>query len=163
MLDVLHSMLAEYRHESGLTRQVLMATPDDHLEFRPVESAHTIAWNAGHLADIPSWMSVVLEEDSFDVAPPNEPPHESPQIDRVAEAVKRFDENTQQAVSVMERFDPQRLNDLWTLQAGGQPIETETRWIIYRRYMINHVAHHRGHLLAYLRICGVETPLLYGG
>ena len=158
-LDIRKAMLEEFDLESSMTRLVLQATPDEELSAQPAENGHTIRWNLTHLADIPDWCDVILSQPYFDVT------SESPadEVDTVATAIKRFDDNVLAARDVIEDFDVDGLDDPWVLKAGSQEIMKRSRYMIYRLFMISHVAHHRGHVLAYLRAEGIEVPLLYGG
>lgn len=161
-MDLRSAMLSEFVHEAGLTRSLLDVVPDSLLDYQADESLQTVRWNVSHLVDIPTWMDMILTKSSFDVAPVGEPPHSTPAQPTMAEAIETFDRHVADAKAVIERFDLDSLDDEWSLLLGGQPILTHPRYMIYRMYIINHVAHHRGHLLVYLRTNGVETPRLYG-
>lgn len=162
-MDIGKAMLEEFADETALTRSLLNVVPDDLLSFQAGETMHTVQWNVSHLADIPSWMEVILKANEFDVAPPGEPPHDTVLLGSASEALSVFDKNVAGAVACIESLDVETLEQPWTLKAGGHPLMTMTRFAAFRKYQLNHVAHHRGHLLVYLRLNGIETPLLYGG
>ena len=50
----------------------------------------------------------------------------------------------------------------WTLKAGGRAIMTNSKYEIVRRFVINHMVHHRGQLTVCLRLSGVPVPSTYG-
>ncbi|MCM2372198.1 DinB family protein [Aporhodopirellula aestuarii] len=161
-MDLRSLMLREFDIESASTRSVIEITPDALMDYQADESLHSIRWNVSHLADIPSWANIILRENVFDVAPPDGPPHTTPEMATVADALQAFDKNIESAKEVIADFSLDTLEDEWSLLVGGQPVLTQPRYIIYRMYMVSHVAHHRAHLLVYLRTNGIETPHLYG-
>lgn len=155
-------MMHEFEHESALTRSVLAVTPDSLLDYQAHGSLHDVRWNVSHLVDIPSWAEIILRSSVFDVAPPGGPPHTTPEMATISDALASFDKNVATAKEVLADFSLDSLGEEWSLLVGGQPVLTYPRYIAYRIYMITHVAHHRGHLLVYLRTNGIETPHLYG-
>jgi uncharacterized damage-inducible protein DinB len=50
----------------------------------------------------------------------------------------------------------------WTLLAGGRPVFTMPRGVVFRRMVMYHSAHHRGQLTVYLRLMEAPLPALYG-
>lgn len=161
-MNIRDAMLQEFDWETGLTRSVLAVVPDSLMDFEAAEGMRSIRWNVSHLVDIPTWLGMILCEAQFDVAPVGQPPHDTPLMESTEQAVSTFDRHIQEAKQVIETFDVESLNDSWSLLVGGEAVLTQPRHLVYRMYACNHVAHHRGHLLAYLRINSVETPRLYG-
>lgn len=161
-MDIRKAMRQEFEHESGLTRNVLQTVPDSLMSYQAAADMRPVRWNVSHLVDIPSWLPMILCEASFDVAPVGEPPHETPLMESTEAALAKLEQNLDIGRSAIESFDLDSLEDDWSLLVGGQPVVTHPRHLIYRLYVSNHIAHHRGHLLSYLRISGVETPRLYG-
>ena len=53
------------------------------------------------------------------------------------------------------------LTTSWRLLAGGQVVMNQPRHIVLRD-TLNHLAHHRGQLTVYLRLCGRTVPAIYG-
>ena len=69
------TILPEFDQEMASTRKVLERVPDDKLHWKAHPQMQTIGWNAGHLANIPTWVGITLTTSSLDVAPPGvEPP-----------------------------------------------------------------------------------------
>jgi uncharacterized damage-inducible protein DinB len=41
-------------------------------------------------------------------------------------------------------------------------VDTNSKFTVYRRTVLNHLVHHRGQLTVYLRLNGVPVPAVYG-
>ncbi len=161
-MGFMDSYLREFDQELAGTRQILELVPDALLGWQAHDSLHTIGWVASHLADIPSWVEVTLNETSFDIAPVDGPKHETPVMDRTEEILSLFDENRAAARTLLAAATQQQLAVEWTLLQGGEPLFTRPRSELIRNLFINHVVHHRAFLIAYLRINGISCPCLYG-
>ena len=64
------ALLPELDHEMAGTRKTLERVPDDKLAWKPHEKSMSMGDLAAHLAEMPSWASVTLDQDSFDINPP---------------------------------------------------------------------------------------------
>ena len=49
----------------------------------------------------------------------------------------------------------------WRLVAGGHVVMEQPRHVVLRETMM-HLAHHRGQLTVYLRLCDQPVPSIYG-
>ncbi|TWU61825.1 MULTISPECIES: DinB family protein [Crateriforma] len=163
MSDIRSLMTQQFENEIARTRQVLDVVTDALLDYQASPTMRSVRWNVSHLVDVPSWAEIILKADEFDVAPPDGPPHETPEMATMADAMNALDKNVAEARTALASFDVQSLDADWSLKAGGQTLMTMSRYETFQMFEISHVAHHRGHLLVYLRMNGVETPLLYGG
>ncbi|MEO1615388.1 MAG: DinB family protein [Planctomycetota bacterium] len=149
-------------HEITLTRSVIQEIPDAQLDHVASEGMRSLKWNISHLADIPSWVNMILNESSFDVAPVDGPPHSTHEVASVAEALKILDDNLASALEAIDQSDPETYEADWSLKAGGQILLTHPRFMIYQMYVANHIAHHRAHVLVYARLLGITMPSIYG-
>jgi uncharacterized damage-inducible protein DinB len=156
------SILSEFDHEMANTRKVLERIPDDKLDWQAHPKSHTIGWNANHVADIPSWLVMVLTKPSLDIAPVGGEPHRSPKLTSTREIVDLFDRNVAAAREAITAVDDAVMGEPWTLEGGGKPIFTMPRAAVVREMVLNHVMHHRAHLCVYLRLNDVPVPGLYG-
>ncbi len=157
------TILPEFDHEMSNTRKVLECVPDDKLDWKARPDMNSIGWNACHLAEIPGWVEGTLNQTSWDVAPPDGEPYQSPALTSREGILAMFDQNVaaaRQAISSIQ--DDQDLEVMWSLLAGGKPLFTLPRAAIIRSFVLNHTIHHRAHLIVYLRLNGVEVPEMYG-
>jgi uncharacterized damage-inducible protein DinB len=59
-------------------------------------------------------------------------------------------------------LDDARAADTWRLVAGSTELLAAPRAAVVRSFMLNHLYHHRGQLLVYLRLLNVPVPSVYG-
>jgi uncharacterized damage-inducible protein DinB len=55
-----------------------------------------------------------------------------------------------------------RLGETWTMRAGPRVLVSESRGLLMRLMVINHLVHHRAQLGVYLRLLDVPIPGVYG-
>jgi uncharacterized damage-inducible protein DinB len=161
-MSFVDAFLPEFDHEMAGTRSIIELVTDRLLDWKAHESLNSIGWVASHIADTLSWVEVTLKETSFDVAPIDGPPHESPVLNTSREILALFDRNLATARPLISEATDEELQLPWTLLQGGNEIFTMPRMAIVKTFFINHIIHHRAFLVAYLRMNDVQCPGLYG-
>ena len=156
------SLLPELDHEMGGTRRVLERVTDSILDWKAHEKSNSVGWVASHLADIPSWADICINRDSFDVAPPGQPPYQTVVLSSVDEILGQFDKNVAFARDVIEAAADEDFFKPWSLLEAGQIQLTMPRIAVVRSFLLNHNIHHRAHLCVYLRLHDIPVPGLYG-
>jgi uncharacterized damage-inducible protein DinB len=156
------TLLPEFDQEMANTRKVLERIPDDKLDWQPHPKSHTIGWNANHVADLPLWLTTVLTTPSLDVAPVGGQPYTSPKLSSRQEIVDLFDRNVAAARKAITEVKDADVGSPWTLAQAGNPIFTMPRAVVIRSMVLNHLIHHRSHLLVYLRLNDIPIPGMYG-
>ncbi len=161
-MNYAEQMLPEFDEETANTRKVLERVPLEKLDWQPHPKSRTIGWNANHLAEILGWVEGTFTQDSWDIAPPGGPAYESPNL-RTPEAIlAEFDRNTAAARQAILAVNEARLEDPWSLLYAGKPIFSLPRRVVIRTFVLNHLIHHRAHLLVYLRLNDIPIPGMYG-
>jgi uncharacterized damage-inducible protein DinB len=156
------ALLPEFDRETANTRKMLARIPEKRLEWTPHEKSMSFVGLATHLANLPSWAVIAIEQDHFDVAPPDaDSPRQSP-IASVAEALAMFDKNVADARAAIENTGDERFLTPWSLLAGGNTVFTMPRIAVIRNMVMNHLIHHRAQLGVYLRLNDVPVPAVYG-
>ena len=154
------TVLPEFDQEMANTRKVLERIPDDKFEWQPHPKSHTIGWNAIHIAEIPNWLVMVLNTPSLDIAPVGGESYTPPKLTSRAEILDLFDRNVAAArTAITEATD---VTSPWSLLAAGNTIFTMPRSAVIRSMVLNHLIHHRSHLIVYLRLNDVPVPGMYG-
>ena len=156
------TLLPEFDQEMANTRKVLERLPDDKLDWQAHPKSHTIGWNANHVADLPNWLVMVLNTPSLDIAPIGGQPYTSPKPGSRREILELFDRNVATAREALAEVKDADVGRPWTLEQAGQLIFTLPRAAVIRSMVLNHLIHHRAHLLVYLRLNDVPVPGMYG-
>lgn len=157
------SLLPEFDHEMANTRRTLERVPDSAFDWKPHEKSLSMQDLASHLANLPSWVSVTVEHDSIDMAPPDgsEPPRQVA-AESTAQAVETFDANVSTARAILEAASDEKLMETWSLLNGGEVMFAMPKVAVLRSFIMNHMIHHRAQLTVYLRMNDVPLPALYG-
>jgi uncharacterized damage-inducible protein DinB len=108
------------------------------------------------------WLSATLDQDSFDLAPPGEPPHERPKLSSRKQILERFDQAAAAARASLAKATDEHLMKPWSLLNGGKTIMTMPRIACVRSFVLNHNVHHRAQLGVYLRLNNIPVPAIYG-
>lgn len=151
-------MLGEFDHEMANTRKTLERLPEDQLEFRPHEKSWTLREIAGHVAQVPSWLTMTLQTSELDVAGP----FPERKLDTKADILAIFDAALADARPALEKASHDDLMAVWTMKMGDEVIFSMPKVAVVRSFVMNHMIHHRGQLTVYLRLCGGSVPALYG-
>jgi len=155
------ALLPEFDHEMGTTRRLLERVPQADFAWTPHDKSSSMGKLAGHIAAIPQWVPVTLDNTTFDVATSTEDQRGKVPAS-VVDLLKTFDGNVKSArAKIDEQTDP-ALFATWTLMQGTQEIFTMPKIAVLRSFIMNHMIHHRGQLSLYLRLRNVPVPAIYG-
>ena len=155
LIDIL---LPEYDREIATTRAVIDAGRELDPTWRPGPRARTLGELVTHLADIPTWTSIVMTCEGYDVADTAQ----TRQTGSVATMIERFDTGASAGrAALVGRIDGELIVD-WTLERRGHLVFTLPRVSVFRVFVLNHLIHHRGQLSVYLRMRGARVPSIYG-
>ena len=157
-MAMIDALLPEFDHEMGVTRKLLERVPDDRLDWKPHAKSMSLGTLAQHVATLPSWGSVTLTQEEFDLDR-NPPP--APLRSR-AELLAAFDGLvTETRKALLARTDAELMVP-WALVKDGHKIFSMPRATVWRSFVISHLVHHRGQLSVYLRLNDVAVPAIYG-
>jgi uncharacterized damage-inducible protein DinB len=144
--------------ELEATRRVLERLPEEHFAWKPHEKSMAMGRLAMHVATLPQWMLMTIEQDELDFASP--PNMRTEPKDR-ADLLKTFDDSAKAVTAAMQKIDDAGLEKTWTLRNGLQVLHRQTKAMILRVWCINHLVNHRGQLCLYLRLLNVPVPAVY--
>jgi uncharacterized damage-inducible protein DinB len=155
------SLLPEFDHEMANTRKTLERVPDEKFDWKPHQKSFPMGSLAGHLANLPSWGSLTLGSDSFDMAPGGEP-LKTPALSSGKDVLAKFDENVAATRAAITGASDQDFFKPWTLMSNGKTILTMPKIAVLRSFVMNHMIHHRAQLGVYLRLNDIPVPSIYG-
>jgi uncharacterized damage-inducible protein DinB len=157
-MPLVDALLPEFDHEMSVTRKVLERVPDDRMDWQPHAKSMSLGQLAQHVATLPGWGSVTLEQSEFDLGaqPPADP------IRRRADLLSTFDSLVTAARGALTGRSDAELMAPWTLKKDGHAIFTMPKTSVWRSFVMSHIVHHRAQLGVYLRLNDVPVPSIYG-
>ena len=156
-MALVDTLLPEFDHEMTTTRKLLERVPEDKFDWRPHAKSMTLGQLAQHVATIPMWGSVTMNQEEFDVgaAPASVPGTR-------AEVLATFDRHAADTRRALTGRTDGELMVPWTLKSHGHTIFSMPRAVVWRSFVMSHLVHHRGQLSVYLRMHDVPLPSMYG-
>lgn len=159
MIPAAAALAAELQAENVATRRVLERVPPNHLDWRPHPNSMTLGQLALHVAAIPGSICQMATLDTLDATTVDFTPAQPESVDAILDAFTASEAAFSHYLSAM---DDATASSAWTLTAGAQPLFTLPRTALLRTFALNHLYHHRGQLLVYLRLLDVPVPVVYG-
>ncbi len=161
-MSIAEGLLPEFEQEIESTRKVLERVPDEKLARSPHEKSMTLGQLASQLANLPVWTRLSLDQDEFDVSPPEGDGSGTPQLASTPEILGSFDRNAADAREAIASASDGTFFELWTLKSGGETLFSVPKIGVVRRFVLNHLIHHRGQMTVYLRLLDVPVPQTFG-
>ncbi|MBE8720908.1 DinB family protein [Sphingobacterium pedocola] len=157
---ILQYLIQEFEHEVNSTRKLLNAIPEKDLGYKPSEVSWTMGELAQHIATIYYWYVGAFTKDVYDLAADH---LERGDTNDINATLALFESNVEKARTALQSLTEERLQDNWTMKAGERIIlGPMPRGIVARGFLFNHIYHHRGEMIVYLRATGNRVPGLYG-
>ncbi len=161
-MDFQQELIAEYDRETAKTRKMLEAIPADvDFNYKPHPKSMTLGHLAGHLSDTAGeWAISTLTTDKLEFPPEHK---FEPYIPASRNALlERFDKQVAEAKTALSGLDPKKWDENWKFVAGGQAWIDESKYCVFRNWVLDHLIHHRAQLGVYLRLLGKPIPGSYG-
>ena len=153
------ALVAELQEEAATTRRVLERVPEDQFSWRPHDKSMTLGQLALHIANIPGSIARLSALDGVDTSALK---FEAPHATTHDELLRAFDASVASAATFLNGLDETTASAPWTMRAGEREVFSVPRIGLMRRLAFNHWYHHRGQLTVYLRLIGVNVPVVYG-
>ena len=115
---------------------------------------------AQHIASIYYWYVGTLTQDVYDIATDH---LERGDTNDINATLALFESNVEKARSALDSLTEEKLQDNWTMKVGEKVVlGPMSRGIVARGFLFNHIYHHRGEMIVYLRATGNKVPSMYG-
>lgn len=160
-MPIADSLLPEYDHELATTRRVLERVPEADFGWKPHDKSMTLGQLAGHVANIPFWLSATLDAPFYDVTAGDKEATLEPPASREV-LLQEFDGKVRRARASLAKATDAEMMAAWSLKNAGEEIFSMPRLTAVRSFVLNHLIHHRGQLTVYLRLRNVPLPSIYG-
>jgi uncharacterized damage-inducible protein DinB len=148
--------LKELEAEATATRKCLERIPETLFDWKPHEKSMTMGYLALLVAEIPKWITYMIERSEIDFATYD---HFKPT--NTAELVSHFDENLHGAKNALATVSNEALTELFYLKNNGQVVFSSPKKANIES-TVNHLVHHRGQLTVYMRLNDIPVPSIYG-
>jgi len=156
------ALLPEFDQEMAHTRKTLERVPDDKFSWKPHEKSGTMGWLAGHVATIPGWSVVMVNQDSMDIRPNGVAMEPPPTPKNQKELLQMFDKCVADARAAISKAGDAHLHKTWSFLNNGETLFAMPRIDCLRTWLMNHIIHHRAQLGVYLRLNNIPVPAIYG-
>jgi uncharacterized damage-inducible protein DinB len=148
--------LKELETEATATRKCLERIPESLFDWKPHEKSMTMGYLALLVAEIPKWITHMIEKSEIDFATFE---HVKPK--NTSELVNHFDENLQGAKNALRDVSNEAFSEPFFLKNKGQVLFSSPKKESAGS-AINHWVHHRGQLTVYMRLNNIPVPSIYG-
>lgn len=144
--------------ECGKSKNMLARVPADKLDWRPHPKSMVMKSLALHVADLPTWIPLILTADELDFATM---PYDPPTITSAEDLVAVLESSLEAACNALNSAKEDSLEDAWTLRTGETIHYVSTRYNEIQM-TISQIIHHRAQLGVYLRLLDIPIPATYG-
>lgn len=151
-------LLHEMEHEAQTTRKMLAQIPNNKLDFRPHPKSMDIRALATHIAEIPGWLSIIVEKDELDFAGD---PYVAPPVNSAKDLLELFEKSYREGYNALKNADESQFSKPWTMRAGEEIFSVLPKSENIRMTFCQTV-HHRAQLGVFLRLLDVPIPGSYG-
>lgn len=157
-MATINELLREMEFEAQTTRKMLAQIPDDKLDYRPHPKSMDIRALASHIAEIPSWLTIIIKKDELDFAAE---PYVAPPVSSANDLLELFEKSYQEGFDALKNADESQFSKPWTMRAGDEIFSTLPKSENIRMTFCQ-IVHHRAQLGVYLRLLNVPIPGSYG-
>jgi uncharacterized damage-inducible protein DinB len=160
---IAEQLLPEFDMEYANTRKFLALVPDDKASWQPHPKSMELGRLAWHVSDFPSWCRDTLNKDLLVFTSADaEGMKNAWQGKTHADMLARFDADFAEARAALAASTDEAWDAHWKMEWHGAPVIDEPRLDVYRKWVINHMIHHRAQLGVYLRLNDIAIPGCYG-
>lgn len=159
-MDFQKELIAEFDRETANTRKTLEAIPEDaDFAWKPHGKSMALGRLASHVSDTNGdWAMHTLTRDRLEWTPDMSPKDPTNKKDLLA----RFEKQVAETKPALASMTPIRWDSNWKFVAGDQTWIDDTKYNVWRTWVLNHMIHHRAQLGVYLRMLDKKVPGMYG-
>lgn len=159
-MDFQKELIAEYDRETATTRKILDAIPEDaDFAWKPHTKSMALGKLAGHVSDTNGdWALHTLTVSKLEW----NPEMNAADPTNKGELLARFDKQVADVKSNLTTMTPEKWDSNWKFVAGEQAWIDDSKYNVWRIWVLNHLVHHRAQLGVYLRLLDTKLPGCYG-
>lgn len=157
-MEMIKIYLEELEQEALTTRKMLERVPEDKFGWKPHEKSMSMQNLTTHIAELPTWITMVLTTDELDFA---KEPYAAKELSTTADLLALFEESLVNGRTQLVPENEGILEKKWTLRNGEQIYSVSPKYSVIRM-ALNQIVHHRAQLGVYLRLLNIPIPGSYG-
>lgn len=157
-MSLIEMFLKEMEMEAQTTRKMLQVVPNDKYDWQPHKKSMTIRSLATHIAELPTWVTMVLNTSELDFATSDYKPEV---INNTDELLKYFEKSLEDGKTSLSKGNEAQLSDIWTMRNGDKIYDASPKSDVIRMTFCQ-IVHHRAQLGVYLRLLDIPIPGSYG-
>ncbi|MFY9745750.1 MAG: DinB family protein [Acidobacteriaceae bacterium] len=154
--------LEQLEAEAALSRKAIERVPEGHNPWKPHERSMELGYLASLVATMPGWLAMMIENDETDLNGAAGATLRTRAVTTRADLLRLLDEGLAKSCKALQNSTEEHLLKPWRLKMGDQILTEGPRYTQIRDGALSHLAHHRGQLTVYLRLCDAKVPALYG-
>ena len=157
-MKILEMLLKEMNQEAETTQKMLKQIPDDKYDWKPHAKSMTIRQLATHIAELPTWVKMILTSSELDFATN---PYNPVAINSTSEVLTYARTCQEEGRTSLAEAKESQLNDTWALREGDVIYQKATK-AEFIRITFSQIVHHRAQMGVYLRLLEIPIPGSYG-
>ena len=148
----------ELENEALTTRKMLALVPAEKFDWKPHPKSMVMMNLATHIAELPTWISMVLNTDELDFAANEYKPAIA--SDNM-QLMQLFEKSMEDGRAQLHIGNEESLDKTWTLRSGEHILSSGDKADMIR-IALSQIIHHRAQLGVYLRLLDIPIPGSYG-
>ena len=148
----------ELENEAVTTRKMLALVPAEKFDWKPHPKSMVMMNLATHIAELPTWISMVLNTDELDFAA-NE--YKPAIVSDNMQLMQLFEKSMEDGRAQLDIGNEESLDKTWTLRSGEHILSSGDKADMIR-IALSQIIHHRAQLGVYLRLLDIPIPGSYG-
>ena len=159
-MDIQKELVAEFDRETEKTRKTLQAIPDDaDFTWKPHAKSMALGRLASHVSDTNGdWALHTLTRDKLEWNPEMNPKDPATK----AGVMERFEKQVAEVKPALADMTPAKWDSNWKFVAGDQTWIDDSKYGVWRNWVVDHLIHHRAQLGVYLRLLDQKVPGCFG-
>jgi uncharacterized damage-inducible protein DinB len=161
-MDLKQYFLEQIEREAASARKAIERVPEGKNSWKPHERSMELGYLAALVATMPGWPAFMIEREELDLNDPSGATFRTKAVETRAELLKLLDEGLERSRAALQNTTEEHLLKPWQLKMGDQVLSHGPRYVMIADGALSHLAHHRGQLTVYLRLCEEKVPAIYG-
>jgi len=157
-MDLIKELSTEMENEAVTTRKMLALVPESRFDWSPHPKSMTLKQLATHVAEIPSWVVIAVDQDELDF---NAGSYQPAPVNNHVDLLALFDQSFIAGRTALDRLSASMLDTPWIMR-GGEVVYLDTTKYGMVRHAFAQTIHHRAQLGVFLRLLDIAIPGSYG-